>query len=331
MLNEKVSLKKNMTFIIQDQGKSEVIYLTENIKSIFQQNILLLGDLDKAIIYFREQHLEKALKIVANSMERIKFIVEAIIKDRDYFNLVATDSVLDMLSGILEAQKNRDYILLTDLLDLQMVSFLCNVQELIINKEEILFDENNYMENIDALFSKENSFHNHRKEPLNPSKMLENGYRVEFTSCGLMTLAAKNNGSNFYFHTNSRIQSEAFLLARQWYQKEIRKYTIYGFGMGYHIFELNELAPNAEIEVYEADHHVIQLACAFTNIKEKIANKKIKLIYDPDYSLLRERIGLLTSDDVFAIHYPSFRNIRSAEAKKALENFIPWSRTLETC
>jgi hypothetical protein len=62
--------------------------LTESVRDIFEQNIRLLGDMDKAVFYFREQQNDKALLLVADSIDQIKRVIEAIISDREYFNLV---------------------------------------------------------------------------------------------------------------------------------------------------------------------------------------------------------------------------------------------------
>ena len=305
--------------------------MTDNIKGIFEHNILLLGETDKAVFYFRQQQYDKALGIVANFIDQIKYVVEAIITDRDYFNLVATEAVLEMLSKILDAKKNRDFILLADLLELQLLSFLCGVQELIISKEEILFDEDNYKENIRILLERGKGFPEQLMEPMNSNKLMEDGYRVEFTSCGLMTLAAQNEGSTFYFHSNSRVLSEAFLLAKRWYSEGKKKYILYGFGMGYHISQLQELAPEADIEVYEADSNIIQLACAFTDVKEILKKDHTKLIYDPQFQLLSKRISSLHQEEALVIHYPSFKNIRSKEGRELLGKEIPWSNAIESC
>lgn len=305
--------------------------MTENIRSIFEQNIRLLKGLDIAIFYFRRQQYDKALNIVANSVGHMKYAVEAIITDREYFNLVSTDAVLDMLTGILNAQKKSDYILLADLLELQLVSFLCGVQELIISKEEIVFDEDKYLENIRVLKERGIGFEEITKEAIKPALLLERGYRVEFTSSGLMTLAAENDGSGFYFHTNSRVSWEAVLLAGNWYREGIKKYIVYGFGMGYHLEELLSITEDAEIEVYEADINVIKLACAFNDVKQFVEHKRIQMIYDPEFARLKERLNNLAHEETFRIHYPSYQNIRNKTGREMMESFIPWSKTIESC
>ncbi|HHT89243.1 MAG TPA: hypothetical protein GX002_09560, partial [Clostridiales bacterium] len=205
---------------------------------IFNKNIMLLEKIDKSICYFREQQHDIALGIIADSMELIRHSIEAIITNREYLNLDEVESVNKMLGGILEAYRMGDYVLLADLLELQLVSFIIGVQELIISKEEVTFSEEICHENLSLI--KENSLG--LKElslvSTDPQTLLKEGYRVEFSSCGLMTLAAKNGDNTFYFHTNSRISYEAFLLARHWYDKKVKRYIIYGLGFGYHINEL---------------------------------------------------------------------------------------------
>ncbi len=302
--------------------------MTESIENIFSTNIELLGDMDKAVYYFREQEYGKALNLVADSIPQINLVLQAIIKDREYFNLVDTESMYEMLTGILEAQKNKDFILLADLLELQLVNFLIGVQELIIGKEEIIFNEDNYRENINMLLERQTGFTEDMKEPINTALLLENGYRVEFTSCGLMTLAGENDGAKFYFHTNNKILTEAFLLARHWYQENKRKYIIYGLGMGYHINELIRLAPEAEIEIYESDRNVVQLACAFAQVKRLLSDEHLKLVYDPELTLLESRIAALQPEEAFAVHYPSYKNIRDAQGRKRMDQKLRWPDAL---
>lgn len=328
-----------------------MIGLKDNIRNIFEQNTRLLRSLDKAIFCFRKQQYDRALNVVANSVGQMKETVEAVITDREYFNLVSTDTVLGMLSGILNAQKKKDFILLADLLELQMISFLCSVQELIIRKEEILFDEERYTANSKLLKEMGNGFGEVDFGTLVPSELLENGYRVEFTSCGLMTLAAENNGSEFYFHTNGRVYEEAMLLAGHWYNKGVKSYLVFGFGMGYHISELLELTTSmdekadtlakanvkkdnfreAMIEVYEADINVMKLACAFLDLDEILNCGRVKLHYDPDFTMLKNRLAVLQTEDAVCIHYPSFQNIRNNKGREMMESYIPWSKTIESC
>ena len=303
--------------------------MKQSIKDIFDYNIKVIGEMDKAIINFREQQGDKALGYIVHSIDMVRMIIEAIVTDREYFNLVDTESMLEMLTGILEAKKNKDYILLADLLELQLLNFLIGVQELIINKEEMAFDEELYNENLRILKEHSEGFDSQIPGPINTAQLLESGYRIEYTSCGLMTLAAENEGLQFYFHTNNKVYTEAFLLARQWYRQGITTYIVYGYGLGYHIWELHKMAPDAEILVYEADVNVIQLACAFNSMKDLFDSDKAQLIYDPEFTRLQDQLQAMGETGAFYVHYPSYQNVRARKGKEILENGLPWLKTIE--
>lgn len=303
--------------------------MTDNIKNIFEHNIVLLEKVDKAIYYFRRQQHDIALEIIADSMGLIRHSIEAIISDREYFNLVSTDSVMEMLSGVLEAYKTGDYILLADLLELQLVSFIIGVQELIIGKEEITFNEEIYHENLKLLTANGIGLDKLLVEPIDPQTFLKEGYRVEFTSSGLMTLASKNGEASFYFHTNGRISAEAFMLARHWFRKDAKRYVIYGLGFGYHIYELLSFSDQSEITIYEADLNVILLAGAFAKLKDVFETGRVKLVYDPTFQELRNKLNNLLKEEAFCVHYPSYQNIRSDEGRVLTQNYVSWSNDHE--
>ncbi|HPU63832.1 MAG TPA: hypothetical protein PK304_06725 [Mobilitalea sp.] len=298
--------------------------MTDKIKHIFERNIYLLEQADKAVYYFRKQMYDRALGIIADSIDILKKTIGDIISDKDYFNTVSTDSVLEMFSAILDAYKKENFILLADLFEMQMVTFLCRIQELIIGKEEIGFDEEQYYENLKVLKDNCMGLDESLINTIDPQPLLQEGYRVELTSCGLMTLVAENNGAQFYFHTNGRVQAEAFILASHWYKEKINEYILYGLGFGYHIKELLSLSEQAEITVYEGDLNVIMLACAFTKIKDIFESKRVKLIYDPKYSKLKRRLKNLSDSEAFCVHYPSYQNIRTAEGKIIMESHVSW-------
>ncbi len=309
----------------------EVIALTESIQSIFDQNIKLLSELDKAVYYFRGQQYEKALILVAESIDKVRFVIEAIIKEREHFKLASTDPISEMLSGILEAKKNNDFILLADILELQLISFLTGIQELVISKDEVAFNKGNYRENIDLLLQRGLYIPQELQKPVDTAKLLKSGYRVEFTSSGLMTLAAENGGLKFYFHTNNKVEQEARLLAGSWQKENTSRYILYGFGMGYHVRELVKQDSQAHIEVYEADLNVLMLACAFTDVKELLLNERVTVIYDPGFVWLKDRIANIKYKDEFVLHYPSYKNIRSKKGKALFVKAFPWLKSLDEC
>lgn len=325
--------------------------MQEQIREIFVKNIELIGLIDKAVIYFREGRYDMALKAIADTGDGINATAEAIISNREYFKLVSTDSVAEMLQGILEAKQKRDYVLLADLYEMQLSNFICSVQELILKKEDFLaFEEDIYKERISRLEEKlgsslvnvvgfaEDSDEKERRrvnqnaileEPINPERMLKEGYSVEFTSCGLMTMGAPmQNGDCIYLHTNGRVSTEGFIQAKSWYDSGADEYIVYGFGMGYHIDELHKLVPDKHITVYENDINILKLYCAFAADGRLLAEDGIDIVYDPDFRFIEKKLNEKVSGQRVCVHYPSYRRQTGC---KALDSLIGWSGIVEEC
>lgn len=338
--------------------------MQEKVKAIFETNKKLLGLIDKAVAYIRECEYELALENVAETGELINIISASIIKDREYFKSVSVEAVEELLESILEAKKKKDYILLADLYEKQLVSFICMIQELIIKQEDYLaFDENLYNENISKLISKLGKTINERKDllkdsrelmrvnleadlvaPLEPEIMLKEGFTLEFTSSGKMTMAAPFNSDKIYLHTNGNVEKESFLLAKHWTEKLTDEYMVYGFGMGYHIEQLRALEPEKHITIYESDLNVLKLYCAFGGECEALWLEDIDIVYDPDFRAITRKLAECESREYegdvkllinpegkknkICVHYPSYRRTSGCTA---LDKFVPWAAKVEQC
>ena len=64
------------------------------IKKIFQTNVELLGIVDKAVLYFREQEYQAALEYMPEVSAKMRHVIDGIIGDKEYFELVSTDSLM---------------------------------------------------------------------------------------------------------------------------------------------------------------------------------------------------------------------------------------------
>lgn len=323
--------------------------MRENIRTIFEQNTELIRRTEIALQYYREQQYDKALGLTAQAIDQLRAISEAIFSDREYFAAVSDASVAEMLNGLLQTKKKKDYVLLADLFEMQLLTFLYGIQELILNKEDYMeYDDNAYakrtglmkeklaesirsgepdtdqakrrMMNVDALLT----------APIDPEKLLDEGYRVEFTSSGRMTVAVRDReGRDLYLHSNGNVSKEAFLLAKHWTEKPADTYIIYGLGMGYHIEELLHLSPDSKIEIYETDMNILKLSCAFSKIETLLQDVEVQLIYDPDGTLIRKRLKERRRNEAVYVHYPSLRNVKDETLRDALSGYISWVKLIE--
>ena len=323
--------------------------MRDNIRAIFEQNTELIRRTEIALQYYREQQYDKALGLTAQAIDQLRDISEAIFSDREYFAAVSDASVAEMLAGLLQTKKKKDYVLLADLFEMQLLTFLYGIQELILNKED-------YMEYDDAAYSKRTSRMKEKlaesirscesdpddaercslnvnalfDAPLDPERLLKDGYRVEFTSSGRMTVAVRDlEGRDLYLHSNGNVSKEAFLLAKRWTEKPADTYIIYGLGMGYHIEELLYLSPDSKIEIYETDMNILKLFCAFSKVEALLQDMEVQLIYDPDGELIQKRLKEKQRKEAVCVHYPSLRNVKDEKLRKVLSRYIPWVKLIE--
>lgn len=321
-----------------------------NLRELFESNIRLMGFAEKAILLFRRGRYDEALGMVADSADGINKVCDAVLADRSFFKSIPSDFVGEMLEAVIAAKKNRDYVLLADLYEMQLSPFVCNVQELIMTAEDLYgFDVSTYNRRIRLMEQKltagidqivGNAVDDDERErlrvnrnaelesPLSPEELLSKGYSVEFSSSGLMTVRVPSaTGAPIYLHTNGNILRESFLLADDFRTEGIDQYIVFGLGMGYHISELLELDRFAKVTVFESDINILKLYAAFSD-GTLLENRRFGLVYDPERTLIEQRLLTSGANEKGCVHYPSMR--RAASGKKLTE-LAPFADIVERC
>jgi hypothetical protein len=243
--------------------------------------------------------------------------MSSLIKHKDYFGIDPL-YLNESLEELLLAQDRRDYVLLADLYELKLMPLLTGLQEAIIGEHGLLLKDC-HKENMEAMKQVNRELF-HQLEQV--ASTASEDYMLEATSSGLPTLSLKINGYKYYLHSNKNPHMEAYYLARSWAEDDMKSYVIYGLGLGYHILELADVLGHCRIEVYESDLAVINLACSCSEMAKLLMNPNISLIFDPDCSLLMQRISGIEDDAGFVMHYPSVRNIKNAAIREKLENYF---------
>ena len=291
---------------------------------LFQNNKALLAEVERIVAGFREQNYDLALRKTARSLSYINSIMELLPDCREYLaeNGVELDKDIFMpiLQELLSAQEKKDYILLADLYEMRLATVLYQLQELICSAEQSFFENDLYMENIEILNHTNPELVTILKSGLDGQ--VEKGYSVEPTSGGDMTLTVEFGGNKQYLHSNISVWKEAYFLARSWYSGDKAKYIIYGLGLGYHIYELYQLNEYMILEIYESDIQIIRMACSYTDNIKLFRNPNIKLIYDPDFTRLADRLEHIEEDEELLIHYPSLTVVNNKPVKEKLENYF---------
>lgn len=298
-----------------------------NIKNIFFSHSKLICLSDKAISAFRVQNYYKGLGYLRLIIDTTVDIAPEILRNQDYFNedmqVVHEDIVNSILSSLLEANETFDYVLLADILELRWIPFLITLQEIIISKEGILYQEDLFDKNVNVLMKTDSVLTSKLKKEgtLKPAIAMD-GYLLEPTSCGLLTLALYDNDMKFYLHSNGQVLREAMLIAGEWFSPFKSTYHIYGLGLGYPMIELAGLDETIVIHIYESDWNILRFAFTYTDMTQLIDSDRIYIHYDPEFIQLSSFLGVDEEDTVFAIHYPSIRNIKNSKIREQLEDYF---------
>ncbi|HKL79627.1 MAG TPA: 6-hydroxymethylpterin diphosphokinase MptE-like protein [Mobilitalea sp.] len=300
--------------------------MNDNINSLYKINKVLLAEIERIITALREQNFDLALRKVAGAIDYINILMDLLPSCRDYF--LAKGIELDenifipIISELFDAQERKDYIVLADIYELRLASTLYQLQGVIISEEENIIESVLYIDNIKVINEIDTNLGNCLESDTNLSSLNRDGYYIEPTSGGDMTLAVGSGANKYYLHSNVNVWKEAALLARSWNNKDKTKYIIYGLGLGYHVYETHLLDTYRDIEVYESNIHIIRLACAYTDNIKLFQNPQITLVYDPDFTKLAARIDHMDEATELVIHYPSLETVTNKKLKERMENYF---------
>ncbi len=259
------------------------------------QNISLLRMAYDAARSLRRQDYLMGLRKMTRTIDLLEEIIPCYLQHQQLLEGMGVpvdgDALQTMLQQLLEAQRERDYVLAADLLESVLVPLAISMQEAYA-------------------------------VAVTPPDTDCDGLRLEYTSCGMYTLAVQREESWHYLHTNGNVWVEAAELAESWYELGKYHYIVYGMGLGYHVLALTELDDSIEVTVLEEDPEVWRLACEYGVGKELLESGRVTVCADADGSRLQETAEEMGEEDVFVIHYPSLGKIRREHDRKQLEEYF---------
>ncbi len=283
---------------------------------LMEQILQCLTISDRCMIQFRRQNLHAGLRGMQELSGKLLVLTDDIMKNAEKLNdmgyVADMDSVAMILQGIMQAQENKDFVLLSDLLELQLKPFLLDCQSVLLAGTEP--GEEWLNTNLKQL----------EKKDSNLAKQIEN-YRMqgncvtEFTSSGALTLRITDETGSYYMHSNVNPISEGTIFAERYYDEEHSHYVVYGLGLGYHIQEMCRMDDGIYIDIIEPDMEIIKQAFSVMDMSWLIGNDRVHLILDETFQKLK---GCLTAGDYLLIHYPSLRHTKNKPIRLSLEKYF---------
>jgi hypothetical protein len=273
-----------------DNQNEEVFY-----QKVFLKNSTMIKQLSKVIRNLRKQDYLHGMRGMASFLLQFNEMIPVYLQWQSVLEGMgiefSQDTMLQLLQNILEAQKKNDYIMLADLLELQLVPFLTSIQEGYAASGFVVG------ENRDR-------------------------YRIEPTSSGAFTLAVQGESDICYLHTNGNPYEEGRILAESWFDGQHYQYVVYGLGLGYHIQALLEIDETIQVTVLEPDANILSLAEQYGVAGIWKENSRVTVLVDEDFQKLTEIAQSMGTESQFVIHYPSLQVLQNVVFRQQLENYF---------
>ena len=139
-------------------------------------------------------------------------------------------------------------------------------------------------------------------------------YRIESTECGFLTIW--DSEIKRYLHSNNNPLEEARKVVEAYYQPEMEKYSIYGSGLGYHVYQLYMVSNGSvKITVFEEDPQLVEYAKKF-GVLDWIPEENLKIVTnDSVFSFLN---SVDNADTGIFLYQPSLYQIRNEVEREAM-------------
>lgn len=296
-------------------------------KDIYTKNKLVIRRIYQMREYINRQDDVNVVGLILALAGDISEILTYVMDRKDIFCGLGLpldeDYVFSVLNQMLGAQKQEDYILYGDILQLQLLPILIEIQNAIRNSGEDLLTTY-WEQNMEALKNKDLRLY---QQMLECEKLHENSpygkdvYSVEDTTVGDLTVAVTAGEEKRYLHSNENPVGSAASLIDAYYDVYKETYVIYGLGLGYHCKELAGRDIDLHITILENDIGMIQLAMTYTDMSWYFGHPGVKLIYDAGWKEWSKVLGN-AEDKVVLFHHPSVQRIKDEQVRRQIQKFL---------
>ncbi len=309
----------------QEKGNS---YMTT--QEVYDTNIQLQTITHEIIYACHVQNYDKVVRLFTEMTGRLLQVLESVFAQLDFYNqdveVVYPDGVSASLQDMVNAQESQDYVLLADLLELQLLPFVQSLQDKIRQYAPVEVDESVWMRNQSVLEKRNPALyrelmqHHARYEKEMAAGTWKGTHHLEDTNSGAFTLAGLDDKGTYYYHSNVDPVREATEFARYYYGSDSSDYVIWGLGLGYHVQALWNIDRGITLTIVENDLDVIYHCLMTVDMSACLSAERVRLVYDPAFTQMIEILDTATENVI--LHYPSLRHIPNAKIREQMEMFF---------
>lgn len=246
-----------------------------------------------------EQFLEEIYQY-ANVVSELRYIVETIREHDDHHAIMTLNSILPDICALCEKCIELQYD--DGIVLWKQVQDLTKIQNDLILLGDII--ENAILPMMEKWI----------QSLADICQQADEEYWLESTACGFLTI--KNTRTNMYLHSNNNPMEEARKLVESCYDPKVEHYSVYGCGLGYHVYELYRISNGSvSIKLYDVNDNMIEYAKHY-GVLEWIPQDKLEIIVDRSVLPFLESIDNVETGVLF--HLPSMRQIQDTVEREAL-------------
>lgn len=289
------------------------------LKTIYWNNVNIIECINQTLKYARIHDQGGVWPSVSRISSLLSENLSLIAQLEQQMDIQVADHILllPVLQVLYEAQQQKDYILMGDYYEGQLIPILYQIQTAIYSIcEEPLYPREWYECNLNIIRNLDQNLYNELQTIADDHS--EQIYRPEPSSTGAYTIAIEEQKSRYYLHSNVDPKKEAAEFAERFYRVEHERYLILGLGLGYHLQELHRLCEDIELIVAEPDIRMIYYACICNDLSQILPN--IRFLYGD--TIWADFQQVMSRKPKLVIYPPSIRHIQESNVRQRFDDLI---------
>ena len=283
-----------------------------NIYDLNQQCLLWIPQI---VNNFRKQSFFTGSCIMRNLISALDVLTEKL-------EILHETDFISILQAILQAQENRDYILLSDILECDLLPCLQNIQ-IKMQGEETQKAPDYWEKNMTELQEHAEDEYQELYKTLSSAPISSSDrYKQMFAINGQPTVKVKCQNKEILIHSSVNPEYQSQVWAEDVLKEIGREYVIYGMGLGYHIQALLKADDVCKVIVLENSIELLTEAFRDLDWVNYIKQKRVRIFYNSNAIKLMEKFSAWISGREFCIYYPSLCITEEESVRERLEDFF---------
>ena len=283
-------------------------------QELFEITKKTLNLINKIVYNTRIQYGNSVATGMQELTQYLNEIISIISEGNGYGELIQV--MLTVLNDILDAQENRDFVLLADILESDLAQQLVQIQQ--INMQQMGANYNEYWGKNSEILKKRDGVLYYKIQQCNLENV-EKNFLVIPALNGQPTMKYIDGQKEVTMHSIINPEKEAEQFSRAYYNETISRYFIFGMGMGYHVKALLGQSKRIKVVVLERNVQILKYALEYQNFTDELEDGRLNIVHN---SHLAGELEEISKDDQFLIHQPSLEIMPDCEEKQVLENYF---------